>query len=70
MRLCMYTYNLYDIREHIMCCTTNLRLYADNGRLGLRGVLLLLSMELLAERVIVMFAIAMLRDEMIDVSMN
>ena len=31
----------------------NLQLYADNGRLGLRGVLLLLSMELLAERVIV-----------------
>ena len=37
-----------------MCCTTNLRLYADNGRLGLRGVLLLLSL-LLAERVIVVY---------------
>ena len=33
--------------EYIMCCTTNLQLYADNGRLGLRGALLLVSMELL-----------------------
>jgi len=42
-------------REHIMCLYFNLQLYADNGRLGLRGALLLVSMELLlaAVRVIV-----------------
>jgi hypothetical protein len=40
----------------------NLQLYADNGRLGLRGAVLLVSMELLAERVIVVY-VAMLRDD-------
>ena len=40
----------------------NLQLYADNGLLGLRGAVLLVSMELLAERVIVVY-VAMLRDD-------
>jgi hypothetical protein len=40
----------------------NLQLYADNGRLGLRVAVLLVSMELLAERVIVVY-VAMLRDD-------
>ena len=46
--------------EHIMWLYFNLQLYADNGRLGLRGAMLLVSMELLAERVIVVLQIAML----------
>ena len=56
-------------REHIMCLYYYLQLYADNGRLGLRGALLLLSMELLAERVIVSVAIV-LRVMILDVSVN
>ena len=56
-------------REHIMCSYYYLQLYADNGRLGLRGALLLVSMELLAERVIVSVAIV-LRVMIIDVSVN